>query len=35
VSLRPAVRYWLRVLVLGVVLGVLLFAGYLAMGMFG
>jgi hypothetical protein len=34
-SVRPVVRYWLRVLVLGVVLGVLLFAGYLAMGMFG
>ena len=34
-SARPVVRYWLRVLVLGLVLGVLLFAGYLAMGMFG
>ena len=34
-SARAVVRYWLRVLLLGVVLGVLLFAGYLAMGMFG
>jgi len=34
-SVRTVVRYWLRVLVLGVVLGVLLFAGYLAMGMLG
>ena len=29
------VRASLRVLVLGVLLGVLLFAGYLALGMFG
>jgi hypothetical protein len=35
VSLPPLVRYWLRVLLLGILLGVLLFAGYLAMGMFG
>ena len=34
-SLPPVARYWLRVLVLGVLLGVLLFGCYLAMGMFG
>lgn len=34
-SLHPVVRYWLRVLLLGILLGLLLFAGYLAMGMLG
>jgi hypothetical protein len=30
---NPTLRYWLRVLSLGLALGVLLFLGYLALGM--
>lgn len=32
-ALPPAARYWLRVLGLGVLLGVLLFAGHILLGM--
>lgn len=33
--MKPGLRHWLRVALLGVALGILLWVGYLALGMLG